>query len=102
MNNEVTIIGIAKDENCVEAARPSGIMDQIPVLVPKELVGKRISLKGELLSTNTYDRKLKLCVYPSEAETSTQPDENKSILRDSFVNPPIIGLLRQGDILLIY
>ena len=77
MNNEVTIVGIAKDENCVEAARPSGIMDQIPVLVPKKLVGKRISLKGELLSTNTYDRKLKLCVYPSEAETSTQPDENK-------------------------
>ena len=77
MNNEVTIVGIAKDENCVEAARPSGIMDQIPVLVPKELIGKRISLKGELLSTNTYDRKLKLCVYPSETNVSTQPDENR-------------------------
>ena len=76
MNNEVLIVGTAKDENSVEAARPSGIIDTIPVLVPQDMVGKRISIKGEFLSTNTYDRKLKLCVYPSEVVSTIEPDTN--------------------------
>lgn len=88
MNNEVTIVGIAKDENCVEAARPSGIIDQIPVLVPKQMVGKKVSVKGEFLSTNTYDRKLKLCVYPSEIISSNQPDENRIHLEGFLCKSP--------------
>ena len=74
MNNKVTIVGVAKDENCIEVARPSGITDKVPVFIPKDLVNKRVSLIGEFLSTNTYDRKLKLCVYPTEISESTESD----------------------------
>ena len=76
MNNEVTIVGLTKDENYIEVSRPSGIVDQVPVFVPKNMVGKRVSLKGEFLSTNTYDRKLKLCVYPTEINETLDPDMN--------------------------
>lgn len=88
MNNEVVIVGTAKDENCVEAARPSGIVDQIPVLIPKDFVGKRIKLKGELLSANTYDRKLKLCVYPTELCEASDPDDNKIHLEGFLCKSP--------------
>ena len=88
MNNEVLIVGITKDENCVEVARPSGIVDQVPVNVPSNVVGKRISLKGELLSANTYDRKLKLCVYPTEIVESIDTDINKIHLEGFLCKNP--------------
>ena len=88
MNNEVIIVGVTKDENCVEVARPSGIVDRVPVFVPKDMVGKRVSLKGEFLSTNTYDRKLKLCVYPTEVSESTAADMNRIHLEGFLCKSP--------------
>lgn len=88
MNNEVIIVGVTKDENCVAVARPSGIIDQVPVNVPHNMVGKRVALKGELLSANTYDRKLKLCVYPTEIVESIDPDCNSIHLEGFLCKSP--------------
>lgn len=89
MNNVVTLVGFAKDENTIEAIRPSGIADLVPVPVPSTLVGKRVQIEGEFVSYNTYDRKLKLYVRPYNISTTDAADRNTIHLEGFICKAPI-------------
>lgn len=89
MNNEVKIIGIAKDENHIESTRPSGIVDSIPVSVPSNMIGQRLCVDGEFVSYNTLERKLKLYVRPYNINYSNDNDVNNIHLEGFICKSPI-------------
>lgn len=89
MNNEVKLIGIAKDENHIESTRPSGIVDCVPVSVPLNMVGQQVVVDGEFVSYNTLDRKLKLYVRPYNINFSNEEDVNKIHIEGYVCKAPI-------------
>lgn len=89
MNNDVQLIGIAKDENHIEITRPSGVTDSVPVSVPYDMVGKKVHVTGEFVSCNTFDRKLKLYVRPYNISLTNKDDCNTIHLEGFVCKAPI-------------